>query len=326
MKYSPISIVIPNYNGEDLLPRSLPKIYDAVEQYPGRVEVIVVDDASQDGSVLLLKEKFPGIRIVCHDVNKGFSEAVYTGIMHALNEIIILLNTDVYPDKNFINPLVKWFDLKDTFSVSPLVYNTDGIISGVSWNICKIERGTIRYVRMSVGDISKAQSKGKPLISMFSSGGSMALRKSMFMELNGFLSLYKPFYHEDADLCLRAWEKGWKTYCEPSSSVIHDHHSTINRYFSYLRIKTISKRNKFIYLWLHLSKRKIFFSHIPWLLPRFIGRIIRLDIPFIAGFIFALASLGEIYKIRSSINNNELNFWLDDLSTILLREMKELCK
>ncbi len=320
--YPPVSIVIPNYNGECLLEKSLKKVYEAVQSYPGEAEVIVVDDGSQDGSVLLVKHSFPDTRLIRHTVNQGFSEAVMTGVMNSSHEIVILLNSDVYPDQHFIEPLMRWFDRNDTFSVSPFVCNLKGTPTKISWNIIKIVRGNFRREKWKIDAVLQARQDDKPLLSLFASGGSMAFRKHMFLELQGFLPLYKPFYCEDRDLGTRAWKRGWKTYCEPESRVIHDHSITIRRHFSYSKKHLISSRNKFIYLWLHLSPRTIVFSHIPWLIPRLLGRFVRLDIPFVLGFFVAISFIRKIYQIRSAWKRDGHNLYLDELSKMIKQGME----
>jgi GT2 family glycosyltransferase len=316
--------VIPNYNGEHLLPESLQKVYEAVTSYSGIAEVIVVDDASEDGSVLLIKDRFPGTKVVGHSENRGFSETVKTGVQSSSHDIIILLNSDVFPERGFIEPLMRWFDYEDTFSVSPLVYNTNGVPMQVSWNIIDIVRGDIRSKKWNLENAIKARHVGKPLISLFASGGSIALRKDMFLELDGYLALYKPFYYEDCDLGTRAWEKGWKTYFEPESRVIHKHNSTISRFFSSLKIRTIKKRNRFIFLWLHLSAEKIFLSHIPWLTVRICGRLLRFDAAFIAGLLNALFYIQDIRHIRSLREKNGQGLWLEGLSMMIKRGFEEI--
>jgi GT2 family glycosyltransferase len=313
MDHQPVSIVIPNFNGGLFIGRSLSKVFESVETHPGLVEVIVVDDASQDGSVSLIKERFPDVKIICHRENRGFSEAVMTGVLNSSHEIVILLNSDVYPDRGFIAPLVKWFDREDTFSVSPIIYDPKGIPMRVSWNIVKFCRGDMRSEKWSPDQALQASKKGKPLMSLFASGGSVAFRKDMFIDLQGFLPIYKPFYYEDRDLCMRAWKKGWKTYFEPGSVVTHDHRSTIKRFFSSLKVRSVRRRNRFIYLWLHLSVKSIVLKHIPWVIPRLLGRLLRFDIPFILGFYNALTSVRTIVHIRSQ--------WQRDGDTVCLEEL-----
>jgi len=298
MDNQPVSIVIPNYNGERFIADSLRKVSESAVDYPGLSEIIIVDDASQDGSVALIREYFPEVKICSHPENMGFSEAVMTGVLNSTHDIIILLNSDVYPDRRFIAPLVRWFDRADTFAVSPIIYDRKGDPMRISWNIIKFSRGDMRSEKWKPDQAFQASKEGKPLLSLFASGGSIAFRKGMFLKLQGFLPIYKPFYYEDRDLCMRAWKKGWKTYFEPGSMVTHDHRSTIKRFFSSMKIRSVRRRNRFIYLWLHLSVQAIVFKHLPWIIPRLMGRIIRVDIPFLLGFYQALSSVKTIARIR----------------------------
>ena len=105
----PVSIIVPNYNGEKLILQTLPFIVGASETYAGASEIIIVDDASTDNSVNIIQEKFPEVDVITHDWNKGFSEAVLTGVCSSNYPIIILLNSDVQPYSDFILPLVSQF-------------------------------------------------------------------------------------------------------------------------------------------------------------------------------------------------------------------------
>ena len=149
--------------------------------------------------------------------------------------------------------------------------------------------------------------KRQSLKSPFAVGGSAAIRKEMFLQLGGFLSIYRPFYYEDRDLCTRAWKLGWKTYFEPESRVVHDHSSTINRFFAIKKTKIIRRRNRFFYLWLHLSTRTLIFSHLPWIFMRLPLRLLRFDSIYAIALISALNKLGEVIKLRSSFAMMDAN-------------------
>lgn len=294
-----ISIIIPNYNGEHILRKSLISAIQATRTYPDEGEIIVVDDASQDGSVRLISDHFPEIKLIQHNGNKGFVEAVHTGVESSIHGIIILLNSDVWPCRDFIAPLVRWFKWNDTFCVSPLICNEIGKPARISWNLPKIVRGEIRKCTWTLDEALKMAAKGKSLRSLFASGGSMAFRKDMFLELGGFCSVYKPFYYEDCDLGTRGWQRGWKTFFEPRSKVIHAHQGTINRFYAAINIKRIKRRNRFFYLWLHLSPGKLIVSHLPWTLLRFLSRLLTMDIAYVMALFEALYNTGKIIKLRS---------------------------
>ena len=296
----PVSLIIPNYNGEQILPRALTSVTEAVRAYAGQSEIIVVDDASQDNSIDLISQNFPDIKLVRHEVNKGFSGAIHTGVQAAVYPIVILLNSDVYPDRHFIDPLIRWFDREDTFSVSPLILDQGGNPVRVSWNLVKLLRGEIRSSNWDLANALELMRKRQSLKSLFAVGGTAAIRKEMFLQLGGFLSIYRPFYYEDRDLGTRAWKLGWKTYFEPESKVVHDHSSTIKRFFPNKKIKIIRRRNRLFYLWLHLSTARLFFSHIPWILVRLLSRLLRFDTVYALALFSALLKVGEVIKLRSS--------------------------
>ena len=299
MENWPVSLIIPNYNGEQLLPRSLASVSEAGAAYPGQTEIIVVDDGSQDNSVDFITRNFPAVKLVRHEVNKGFAEAVHSGARAAGHPIIMLLNSDVYPDRDFLAPLVKWFNRVDTFSVSPLIVNPRGKPSRVSWSRVSLIRGEIRSRDWDLSTAMKLNEQGRPLKSLFAIGGSAAIRRDMFLQLNGFLPIYKPFYYEDRDLGTRAWQQGWKTYFEPRSRVVHDHSSTIKRFFPAKKTRIIKRRNRFFYLWLHLSKRRLLFSHIPWTLVRMVTRLLRLDSVYAPALASAIVRVGQLARLRS---------------------------
>ena len=89
-----ISILIPNFNGNTLLMRNLPSVLNCSRQYAGLSEIIVIDDASTEGGLDEIKTIFKTIRFLQHKTNKGFSEAINTGVKAASGDLIFLLNSE----------------------------------------------------------------------------------------------------------------------------------------------------------------------------------------------------------------------------------------
>jgi GT2 family glycosyltransferase len=316
VKNLPVSIIIPNYNGADVIRSSLAAVDAAARAYPGECEVIVVDDASQDSSLKLIAARFPEFKVVTHACNKGFAEAIHSGIRVSSNPIVVLLNTDVFPDRDFLLPLIRRFHHPDTFSVSPLITDRNGQPSRVSWSRGKMARGEIRKTNWDLETALNLVQPAAGLKSLYAQGGAAAYRKEMFLKLGGFLSIFKPFYYEDCDLGIRAWQRGWKTYFEPASTVVHDHRQgTISRFFAAKKIKIIKKRNRFYYLWLHLSWQTLVFSHLPWILLRLLGRLVKLDAVFIFGFFSALPAFAKVLKLRKQFGSPATGKSLEDILT-----------
>ncbi len=309
-----VSIVIPNYNGAAILAANLPKVIDAGRVYHGACETIVVDDASSDNSVAVLQQSFPQVKLVRHSANLGFADAVHSGIDAASHDIIILLNSDVWPRPDFISPLVEALSgHNDVFAVSPLVYDPEGRPQNVSWNRYAFVRGTIKSTPWQIEDALRRRDIEGPLKSLFASGGSMAVWKDRFRALGGFLPIYKPFYSEDMDLCTRAWIHGWFTLFEPRSRVVHDHVGTIKRFFHSKKIRITRIRNRNYYMWLYSSWRRLIFSGIPWTVLRLILRLARLDVTYPVGLLKSLANLGPVMALRSQMRKEHPLKTLDQL-------------
>ena len=90
MKKTIISVIIVNYNVRDFLEQALLSVRRALQEIPS--QIIVVDNASVDGSVQMLKERFPDVLLIENPENSGFSAANNMGIDKATGEFIVLLN------------------------------------------------------------------------------------------------------------------------------------------------------------------------------------------------------------------------------------------
>lgn len=279
-----ISIVIPNYNGEDILKKNLLKVIEAV----GDAEIIVIDDASEDGSIEILNGFKPKIKLLKNEKNLGFSSTINKGVKEARGEIVVLLNTDVIPEKDFLKPLLKHFEDKNIFAVGCMdksVENGKIILRG---------RGLGRWMRgfliHSRGEVGKTDT-------LWVNGGSGAFRKNIWEKLGGFNELYNPFYWEDIDLSYRAFKSGYKIIFEPKSIVVHEHEKgAIKNKYSSNQIKTIAYRNQFIFVWKNTTDFELQLLHLFWLPYHIIKAILRKDIEFIKGFFNAFILLPKIIK------------------------------
>ncbi len=280
-----ISIVIPNYNGAKLLEKNLPKVFEAASFYrKGKVEIIIVDDASTDNFLDVIKDK--NVVIIKNEKNLGFSSTVRKGVENAKGKIVVLLNTDIIPEKNFIEPLIKHFNDESVFAVGCMdksIENGETVLRGRG--IGKWEKGFLVHKK---GEIGKANT-------LWVSGGSGAFRKSIWNKLGGFNELYNPFYWEDIDLSYRALKSGYKVLFEKRSVVYHKHsEGAIKTRYSEFKIKTIAYRNQFIFVWENATDISLQFLHVFWLPYHFLKALIRLDMPFFIGFIRALILLPKI--------------------------------
>ncbi len=243
-----VSIVIPNFNGEKLLEKNLPSVITAGKFEPNCIsEIIVVDDGSEDGSVKFLKTNFPEVKVIKHTKNRGFSMTVNTGVRSAKGDLIVLLNSDVIPEKDFLVMSLPHFENPKVFAVSMHE-------KGYGWAKGQFIEG---YVGLIMGEESN-----KTCRSFYVSGGSGVFRRRIWVELGGMdEKLLSPFYWEDIDLCYRATKRGYQVLWEPESLVVHKHESTISK-LSRTYVERIRERNQLLFIWKNITSGNFIRKHI----------------------------------------------------------------
>jgi len=281
-----VSIIIPNRNGAELLEKNLPSVLAAAKGE----EVIVVDDASTDNSIELLQDKFSSVRVIRSGHHQGFASTVNIGVQEAAGEIVVLLNTDVLPEKGFLGPLVKHFSDPSVFAVGCLEKSLEEdkiVLRGRGE--AKWEKGFYIHWR---GEVDKSSTA-------WVAGGSGAFRKSIWVKLGGIDTMYDPFYWEDIDLSYRARKAGYRILFEPTSVVVHEHEiGAIKREYSAIRVKIIAYRNQFLFIWKNLSDPNILLGHAIWTPIRLLQAVFRGDIAMLVGYIWALFRIHLVISSR----------------------------
>jgi len=316
----PITVVIPNYNGAQLLLKNLPSTIEALDSYSDNCSIIVVDDGSADDSLVVLEAHFPKIEVVVHAKNKGFAEAIHTGVNAAKTELLFLLNSDVQVQSDIFQGLVPYFDDENTFSVNPLIYDEQGEVKRHSWHLRQLKSGVLKLMKWKLEDALTWRSQGDRLPTMYAHGGSFMVRKSMFLALGGFDSIYKPFYGEDSDLGLRAWRRGWASYFEPTVHIVHQSIGAIRSNVKMDYVKCIKRRNRYILEWTHLNRSQLLFRSIPGTIFRLLGELLIVDKINLKGFYLALLKIPEVIKRRDELRKKDTAS-LDDL----LKKIRQYC-
>ena len=209
------SVVIPNWNGRDLLERYLPSVIEALSGHPDN-EIIVVDNASTDGSSELLDAGFPQVRVIRCKKNLGFGGGSNLGFQEAKNDIVVLLNSDMRVERTFLAPLLEPFQDPSVFAVACQIFFSDpqkrreetGLTQGW-W-----ADGRIRVTHRLDDGITGT------FPCFYAGGGSSAFDRRKFLELGGFDDVFKAFYYEDTDLGLMAWNAAGKYFTSPPASSI----------------------------------------------------------------------------------------------------------
>jgi len=250
------SVVIPNWNGKELLAKYLPSVIEALAGNPGN-EILVVDNGSSDGSAEYVKTAFPRVKVLALPVNLGFGEGSNAGVRVAANDVVVLLNSDMRVAPDFLGPLLEGFADPLVFAVSCQIFFSDpnkpreetGLTQG-AW----ID-GSLRVRHRADAGVTEAYPCFYP------GGGSSAFDRRKFLELGGFDPLYEPFYLEDADLGYMAWKRGWKVLYEPRSVVYHEHRGTIGKNYRAGEIAAVLRKNYVLFAWKNIHEWRRLAAH-----------------------------------------------------------------
>ncbi len=240
-----VSVIIPNYNGKQLLKQYLPYLFRSLHACPAITdsEVIVVDDASTDGSAHYITEEWADIRMLQNEQNGGFGKSVNKGIAAARYEIVCILNTDMQLSEDYFSVLLPLLShgLNNTqqeqvFGVYCAIRSpqTGRIIEGR-------KQARIHHYKLSYIDLCGETEEGE---SMYLCGGNALVWRDKLLALGGYDELFSPFYFEDMDLSLRAKAKGWVSLYTTRTSCLHRHAATIGSMFPSDRVQEIFLRNR----------------------------------------------------------------------------------
>ena len=250
------TIVIPNWNGRGLLEKYIPSVIAASTHHPGN-QILVVDNGSTDGSVELLRQRFPQVDVLPLPANLGFGGGSNAGFRAARNGVVVLLNSDMRVEPDFLPPLLDGFTDENVFAVSCQIFFSDpakvreetGLTQGWWRN------GGLR-VRHRI-----EEKLDQPFPCFYGGGGSCAFDRDKFLELGGFDHILSPFYLEDTDLGYLAWKRGWKVLYQPASLVYHEHRGTIGRKFSPDFIQSVIQKNFLLFAWKNIHSWSMLSGH-----------------------------------------------------------------
>ena len=209
-----ISVVIVSYNSRSELEHTLPAV---VEELAEGDELIVVDNASADGSANAAQDLAPGARLLCLPENVGFAEGSNLGASYATGDLIVFLNPDARPLPGFGEAIRRPAGREDWAAWMGLVaceharfVNTQGNIvhfTGIAW---------------AGGHGNPIPAELLPREVTAASGACLAVRREVWEELGGFPEEFF-LYHEDIDFSLRLWLYGRRAGIEPTAVVDHDY-------------------------------------------------------------------------------------------------------
>lgn len=234
-----VTVVIPNYNGKSFLKDCMEALKNQTYK---DFSVLVVDNASSDGSLELLRMDYPEAEVLSLDKNYGFSRAVNEGIAYSDTQYVLLLNNDTVVDRDFIRSLVECMDKDERiFSANPkmiqmykpeLLDDAGDLYCIAGW---AFQRG--------VGQKSDGYNKSCRIFS--SCAGASIYRREIFDEIGTFDEMHFA-YLEDIDVGYRARIAGYKNVYCPEAKVFHVGSGTSGSKYNDFKVKLAARNG--IYL------------------------------------------------------------------------------
>jgi GT2 family glycosyltransferase len=233
-----VAVIVVNLDGAAYLRDCLDSL--AAQDYPSeRLEVVVVDNGSKDGSVELLSEAYPWARVLAQDSNLGFAPAVDLGVRSVDTDCVALLNNDMRVAEDWVTELVR-------------LYAPDEGVPCVGGHILSWDGETVDFARAAMNftgmglqlGFGRARSSvtvvdGEEIL--FACGGAMLVQRETYLNSGGFDSAFFAYY-EDVDFGWRMWTLGARVRLASKAVSYHRHHGTSSRFPEHQR-QLLMERN-----------------------------------------------------------------------------------
>ena len=306
-----VAFVIVNFNTSELLVRCL----DSILRFGGsNSEIVVVDNASSDGSADVVRARFPGIRLIANEVNAGFPTAVNQGVEASSAPFVFLMNSDVFLTESTMQPLFSLLDSEPLAGVvAPLQLNEDGVpllsihlhhTFAWEWGRNLLLLDVIRYRLLAPWIIKRYREAVQIDWAM---GAALLVRRETFESVGGMDS-YIFLFAEEYDLQWRTQKAGWSTWFQPASEVIHVKNASIGKVMNHGRVARVTRSS------LYISAKHYGNGWLPlFVLAQFVGsfiRILLMAVPALLSVRSAREQLREHWLVIKTLLSRSTYRWI----------------
>jgi len=229
----PLSVVIPTRDTRELTLRCLNALH--ASPIPG-MEVILVDDASADGTAEAALAQHAGLIVLRNETPERFTAAANRGLARARGEILLLLNSDTEVEAGGLERLAGIFAQEPELGIAGgLLHYPDGSPQwsggrepSLAWFFALASGLPALLARLPLYRRARPLAADRPLRVDWVTGAAMAFRRAVWETVGPFDEGFR-FYAQDLDLCLRARRAGWRIEVRPELRVLHHHGATIGR-------------------------------------------------------------------------------------------------
>jgi hypothetical protein len=250
-----LSVVIVAWNGRELLGRCLDALDGCYRELPDPLEVIVVDNASTDGTPDMIAANYPGVRLICNPANLGFAEGCRQGLEHARGKYLLLLNPDCEASPRALLAMMDFLRrFPEVGAVGCRLHHADGTTQRSAYRdpgpaghlvthsaLSPLLHGVSRIARqwkLLLGvDVEGGESARPPRRCDWLMGACIMVPRAVY-EKAGSLDPAYFMYSEDADWCRRIRAAGYAIYYLPGVAMLHrqKQSSSRTREFTYVRL------------------------------------------------------------------------------------------
>jgi GT2 family glycosyltransferase len=277
MRECKVSVVIPNYNGLKYIENCMESLNAIKDEC--LFHTVVVDNGSKDGSLEVIRNKYPWAELIALPENTGFCHAVNVGIENSKTSYVLLLNNDTVVKSGFVKCLQEAIEeAEDIFSVSSmmLAMQDESIIDDAGDRYCALGWA---YARGK----GKSAEKYEKKVEVFAAcGGASLYRKSVFEQI-GLFDENHFAYLEDVDIGYRARIFGYRNLYEPTAKVIHAGSATSGSRYNEFKTGLASANSAYV-----IGKNLpllLILINLPFL---FLGFLVK-------AFFFTLKKMGMLY-------------------------------
>jgi GT2 family glycosyltransferase len=229
-----LSIVIPTHDTRELTLRCLETIARASS--PGEVEVIVVDDASGDGTAEAIRERHSGVEVLRNEPAAGFTRSANRGLRQARGEILLLLNSDTEVEPGALLRLAEALEADPKLGiVGAALHYPDGApqwsgggAPSHAWFFALASGLPALLARLPFYRRLKPLEPAAPVRVDWVTGAALGVRREVWEAVGPLDEGYR-FYAQDLDFCVRARRAGWEVAIDPACRILHHHGATIGQ-------------------------------------------------------------------------------------------------
>jgi GT2 family glycosyltransferase len=231
-----VSLVVLNWNGKHHLESCLGSL-TALDYPDSKLELILCDNGSSDGSVEFAKSKFPRVKVIALDRNYGFAEGNDRAAEQAVGEWVGFLNNDMWVKPEWLKDMLAVLDERpDAACVASRIVNWDG-------SALDFVGGGVNFMgqafQLDYGKKESTHDRSRRLL--FACGGAMLVQRELFLEVGGFDTDFFAFF-EDVDLGWRLNLLGHDVWYTPRATAYHRHHGTARR-IQPQKLRALTERN-----------------------------------------------------------------------------------